>query len=230
MRVSRIIYKPLVLFIGIALLAEVSVYRAFFHVFTHAQQYDDTGTMLSLIQGFNEHGGLYREIYSPYGPFCSEFYFVIGKLLHVPITQDGIRWVVIILWTLSSVVGGLVAYRLANKIWIALLTQGLSFHQLYALEYEPGHPISLVALLLGALALALCIARGDILARTQAIFAGCIIGMLTMIKINIAVFAIASVGTALIYCAPRDLIGRITRWLVQAKRTSFYEAHSKIAA
>jgi hypothetical protein len=51
-----------------------------------------------------------------------------------------------------------------------------------------------------------------------------------MIKINLAVFAIASVGTALIYCAPRDLIGRITRSLVQAKTTSFYEAHSKIAA
>jgi hypothetical protein len=214
MRVPRIIYKPLVLFLGIALLAEVSVYRAFFHVFTHAPQYDDTGTMLSLIQGFNEHGGLYREIYSPYGPFCSEFYFVIGKLLHVPITQDGIRWVVIILWTLSSVVGGLVAYRLTNKIWIALLTQAFSFHELYALDFEPGHPISLVALLLGALALALCIARDDILGRTQAIFAGCIIGMLTMVKINLAVFAIASVGTALIYCAPRDLIGRITRWLV----------------
>ena len=214
MRVRRVIYRPLLLFLGIELVAIISVYRAFFHVFTHAPQYDDTGTMLSLIQGFNEHGGLYQEIYSPYGPFCSEFYFVIGKLLRVPITQDGIRWVVIILWTLSSVVGGLVAYRLTNKIWIALLTQAFSFHLLYALEYEPGHPISLVALLLGALALALCIARDDILDRTQAILAGCIIGLLAMIKINLAVFAIASVGTALIYCAPRDLIGRITRWLV----------------
>lgn len=214
MRERRIISKPLLLFPGIALLAMVSVYRAFFHVFTHAPQYDDTGYMLSLIQGFNEHGGLYRETFSQYGPFFSEFYFVIGKLLHVPITQDGIRWVVIILWTLSSVVGGLVAYRLANKIWIALLTQAFSFHELYTLDFEPGHPISLVALLLGALALALCIARDDIVNRTQTIFAGCIIGMLAMIKINLAVFAIASVWTALIYCAPRDLIGRITRWLV----------------
>ena len=143
----------------------VSVYRAFFHVFTHAPQYDDTGFMLSLIQGFNEHGGLYRETFSRYGPFFSEFYFVIGKLLRVPITQDGIRWVVVILWTLSSVVGGLVAYRLANKIWIALLTQAFSFHELYTLEYEPGHPISLVALLLVALALALCIARSRHLAQ-----------------------------------------------------------------
>lgn len=214
MRERRIIFKLLLLFFGIALLALVSVYRAFFHVFTHARQYDDTGYTLSLIQGFNERGGLYRETFSSFGPFFSESYFVIGNLLRVPITQDGIRWVVIILWTLSSVVSGLVAYRLANKIWIALLTQAFSFHELYTLDFEPGHPISLVALLLGALALALCVGRENVLDRTQAIIAGCIVGMLAMIKINLAVFAIASVGTALIYCAPRDLVGRITRWLV----------------
>src|SRR5262245_21327546 len=83
MKERRVIYKLVLLLLGIALLAEVSACRAFFHVCTHARQYDDTGFMLSLIQGFNEHGRLYRETLSRYGPFFSEFYFVIGKLLHV---------------------------------------------------------------------------------------------------------------------------------------------------
>lgn len=75
-------------FAGASLLAAASAYRAFFDLFSYFAQYDDTGSMLSLIQGFNKRGGLYRDIFSPYGPFCSEFYLFVGRILSVPITHE----------------------------------------------------------------------------------------------------------------------------------------------
>jgi hypothetical protein len=49
---------------GATLLAAASAYRGFFDLFSYFAQYDDTGCMLSTIQGFNEHGGLYKEIFT----------------------------------------------------------------------------------------------------------------------------------------------------------------------
>jgi hypothetical protein len=195
------------------LLAAASAYRAFFDLFSYFAEYDDTGFMLSLIQGFNEHGGLYREIFSPYGPFFSEFYLFVGRTLSAPITQDGIRWIVLVFWVGSSLAGSAIAYRLTHKIWVALLVQALSFHMLDALVEEPGHPISLVAALLGAFALVVNCPRENKVGRVQAILAGTILGMLCMTKINLGIFAIAAAGTAWVYCSPRDAFGRALRWI-----------------
>jgi hypothetical protein len=199
--------------LGATLLAAVSAYRAFLDLFSYFAQYDDTGFMLSLIQGFNEHGALYRELFSPYGPFYSEFYFLVGRILHAPITHDGIRWIVLVLWVASSLAGSVIAYRLTQRIWVALLVQALSFHMLDALAEEPGHPVSLVAALLAALALAMTWSRETIAGRVRAILAGALLGMLCMTKINLGLFAIAAVGTAWIYCSPRNLFGRTLRWI-----------------
>jgi hypothetical protein len=205
--------KFLLFVAGATLLAAASAHRAFFDLFSYFAQYDDTGFMLTLIQGFNEHGGLYREIFSPYGPFYSEFFLFVGRILNAPITHDGIRWIVLVLWVGSSLAGSAIAYRLTKRIWVALLVQALSFHMLDALAEEPGHPISLVAVLLAALALGLNWPRKNRVGRVQAILAGTILGMLCMTKINLGVFAVAAVGTAWIYCSPRDLWGRRLRWI-----------------
>jgi len=198
---------------GAALLAAASAYRGFFDLFSYFAQYDDTGSMLAIIQGFNEHGGLYRETFSPYGPFYSEFYLFVGRMLSVPITQDGIRWIVLALWVGSSLASSALAYRLTHRIWIALLVQALSFHMLDALVDEPGHPISLVAALLAAFALVVNWPREKEAGRVQAILAGTILGMLCMTKINLGLFAIAAAGTACVYCSARDVFGRAARWI-----------------
>lgn len=198
---------------GATVLAAASGYRAFFDLFSYFAQYDDTGSMLALIQCFNECGGLYRETFSPYGPFCSEFYLFAGRILRVPMTHDGLRWMVLVIWVGSSLAGSAIAYRLTRRIWVALFVQALSFHMLHRLIAEPGHPISLVAALVAALALVVNSPRENEPGRVQAILAGTILGMLCMTKINLGLFAVAAAGTAWIYCSPRDVLGRALRWL-----------------
>ena len=195
------------------MLAAGSAYCAFFDLFAYYAQYDDTGSMLALIQGFNERGGLYRETFSPYGPFCSEFYLFIDRILNVPITHDGLRWMVLVLWVGIPLASSALAYRMTQRIWVALLVQALSFHMLDGLIDEPGHPISLVAALLAALALVVNFSREDKLGRVQALLAGTILGMLCMTKLNLGLFAVAAAGTAWVYCSPRDVWGRVLRWM-----------------
>lgn len=219
---NSVAVRKFLLFIGGAtLLATASAYRAFFDLFSYFAQYDDTGFMLSLIQGFNDHGGLYREVFSPYGPFYSEFYLFVGRILNAPITHDGIRWIVLVLWVGSSLASGVVAYRLTRRIWVALLVQAFSFHMLDALAEEPGHPISLVAGLLAALALVVNRPRENEAGRVQAILSGTILGMLCMTKINLGLFAVAALGTAWVYCSPRNVFGRAARWITAFLFCSF---------
>ncbi len=206
---------------GATVLAAASAYRAFFDLFAYFAQYDDTGAMLALIQCFNERGGLYGEVFSAYGPFCSEYYLFVGRILSVPITHDGLRWLVLVLWVGCSLAGSVIAYRLTRRIWVALLVQALSFHMLHGLIAEPGHPVSLVAALVAALALVLNSPRGNKPGRVQAILAGTILGMLCMTKINLGLFAVAAAGTAWVYCSPRDGWGRALRWIAAFLFCSF---------
>jgi hypothetical protein len=131
----------------------------------------------------------------------------------VPITHDGVRWFVLALWVGCSLAGGVLAYRLTHRIWLALLVQALSFHMLDPLVDEPGHPISLVAALLAAFALVANLSGKKSTGFVQAILAGTLLGMLCMTKINLGLFAIAATGTAWIYCSPGDLFGRVLRWM-----------------
>lgn len=181
--------KVSLLAIGTLLLAGACGYGAFLNLFCNLADYDDTGYMLCLIQGFNERGSLYRDIFSQYGPFFSEFYWFVGRILRVPITHDGIRWVVLVLWVGSSIAAGTLAYRSAQRIWIALLVQAVSFHMLAGLVGEPGHPISLAGGLLATIALVGNSWRETRHGRAQAFLMGTFLGLLTMTKINLGLLA-----------------------------------------
>jgi hypothetical protein len=196
------------------LVACVTAYRGFFELFSHFSFYDDTGYMLSLIRGFNEHGHLYQAIFSQYGPFYSELYYLVCRICGVPVTQDAIRWVVLALWSASSVAGAAVAFQLTGRVWISIIAQLLCFHLLYPLSGEPGHPISLVVTCLGAIAVCLMAKKGEQLVLWQGFVTGALLGALLMIKVNLGVFALAAVGSAWVYCTPLNKLGRLLRWVV----------------
>lgn len=197
--------------LSILAVACATAYRGFLELFSVATFYDDTGYMLSLIKGFNEHGHLYRETFSQYGPFYSEFYYFVCGVLGVPITHDGIRWVVLIFWVFNSIAGAIVAFRLTGRIWIALLAQALCFHVLESLVGEPGHPLSLVMACFGSLALCLTGGKSEQRIFWQPVAIGTLLGALLMTKINLGIFAVAAVGTALIYRSPLDRWGKVLR-------------------
>ena len=89
-------------------------------------------------------GTCIRRLFGPYGPFFSEFYYLVCGIAGVPITHDGIRWVVLVLWVASSIAGAILAFRLTGRIWMAILAQLICFHALDRLAWEPGHPLSLI--------------------------------------------------------------------------------------
>lgn len=197
-----------------ALLAGVSAYRGFLKLFTRLNAYDDTGYMLSLIQSFNQSGGLYRDVFSQYGPFYSEFYFILDRLLGISITHDGIRWVVLSFWVGSSIAAGIVAWQFRRSAWTAILVQMLAFQTLEVLWADPGHPLSLAVACLAGLTVCLSGIGVGKINWWRPIIAGALIGMLLLIKINLGLFALASVGTAAVFCCPVDRAGRLLRWAV----------------
>ncbi len=203
--------KLLFLSLSIGAVACATAYRGFLELFSVATPYDDTGFMLSLIKGFNERGHLYQETFSQYGPFYSEFYYLVCGVLGVPITHDGIRWVVLVFWIFASIAGAIFAFRLTGRIWIALLAQLFCFHALKSLVGEPGHPLSLVVACFGVLALCLAGEKGEQTKFWRPLAIGTVLGVLLMIKINIGAFALAAVGAALIYRSPLDRWGQALR-------------------
>jgi hypothetical protein len=57
-----------------ALVAMAAAVTAYFTVFTVFAPYDDEGTLLVTLQSFAHGHVLYRDIYSPYGPFSHEVF------------------------------------------------------------------------------------------------------------------------------------------------------------
>ena len=181
-------------------------------MFSVTLPYDDTGYMLSLIKGFNQHGHLYQKVFSQYGPFYSEFYYLVCGIAGVPTTHDGIRWIVLVLWVLSSIGGAILAFRFTGRIWMAILAQLICFHTLDRMAWEPGHPLSLIIAGCGFLALCLSGQESERPKVWQAIAIGMGLGALLTIKINIGIFAVAAVGTAWIYSLPMDVPGKALRY------------------
>ncbi len=190
-----------------------TAYRGFFELFSVILPYDDTGFMLSLIKGFNQHGHLYQKVFSHYGPFYSEFYYFVCGIAGVPTTHDGIRWVVLVLWVFISVTGAILAFRFTGRIWMAILAQLICFHSLDRMVWEPGHPLSLIIACLGFLTLCLSGKENEQPRLWQAIAIGMGLGALLTIKLNIGVFAVAAVGTAWIYSLPLNIPGKALRYV-----------------
>ena len=205
--------KFLLFLVSVTVVCCATAYRGFLELFSGTAYYDDTGYMLSLIRGFNEHGHLYGLTFSQYGPFVSEFYYLVCRCFGVPATHDGIRWVVLCLWTLSSVAGAILALRVSGRIWIAIIAQLLCFDVLSRLSTEPGHPIGLVVPCLSAIALCLAGKQSNEPTLWQPVIVGVLLGILLMIKINLGVFAWAAVATAAVFCAPLDAFGKTLRWI-----------------
>jgi hypothetical protein len=197
--------------LGITVVACLLGYHGFLELFTKLAFYDDTGYMLSLIKSFNENGHLYKSTFSQYGPFYSEFYYLVSRVLRVPPTHDGIRWVVLVLWVYSSIAGAILAFRLTGRISIAIIAQLLCFHVLNMLAQEPGHPLSLIIVCFGTIILCLDGRRSVDPNSRQAIIIGLCLGALLMMKINLGLFAVAAVGTAWIFYSPLDRWGKIGR-------------------
>src|SRR4051812_47491197 len=95
-------------------------------MFSTFMLYDDEGYVLLTLKNFIGHGGLYRDVYSQYGPFPYVFYSVL-HLFGVPISHLAGRLVTLTAWLGAALGASALAWRAARSLPLALATLAGTF-------------------------------------------------------------------------------------------------------
>lgn len=174
-----------------ALLAMAAAVAAYFSIFANFAPYDDEGTLLVTVQSFAHGDVLYRDIYSPYGPFYYELFGGLFALAGKAVTTDASRSIVVVLWVAASLLYGIAAQRLTARLALGAAGMAAAFGTLYPLANEPMHPQGLCVLLLGALTLLAVCGPGRNPGRLGAC-AGALAAALVLTKLNLGAYALAA--------------------------------------
>ncbi len=197
------------------LVAIAAVAAAYLAIFTLFSPYDDEGTLLVTLKAFNQGEVLYRDVYSPYGPFYYELFGGFFALTGWSVTTDASRLLVIVVWVLTSGLFGLAVQRLSGRLLLGLVGMIVSFGILFVLIGEPMHPHGLSIALLGAFVLIL--ASGP---PRRVSLAGGVVGALlaavVLTKLNLGVYAAVAVPLAAVLTIEPLYRRRWVRWPVVA--------------
>ena len=150
--------------------------------------YDDEGYVLLSLRNFAEHGGLYRDVYTQYGPFPFVFYSALHAL-GFPLTHTAGRLLTLGAWTGTALAAAALTGYVTRHILLRLLVLAGVFVYLWVMANEPSHPGGLIVLLTVLLAAAgyRWIDRGNV--DRWAVAVGLVTAALLLTKINIGVFA-----------------------------------------
>jgi hypothetical protein len=163
-------------------------------LFTSFMLYDDEGYILLSLRNFAEHGGLYDQVYSQYGPF---FYAALDALragLGFVWDNTSARWFTLFNWVGASLISGLLVWRIRRLASAALFTGAGVFTLLWIMLQEPGHPGGFITLLV---ALAAWFGAECIRAGRPVVFAatlGTLGAVIALTKINVGAFLVIPAG------------------------------------
>ena len=160
-------------------------------MFSAFMYYDDEGYVLISYRHFAEHGQLYREVYSQYGPFP----YVATWLFHelgLPLTHTVGRLGNLFAWVGCALCAAHIVWRGTRSLAAAVVGLGITFPYLWIMTSEPSHPGGMTALGTALIAAAghslLLEGRG----RAWSIVVGSIGAALTLTKINVGAFVVFS--------------------------------------
>lgn len=168
--------------------------------------YDDEGYMLIALRSFLEHGHLYDDVFSQYGPFYYEFWGGFFELFGLSVDHDGGRAAAIFAWVAASLLFGLSIWRMTRSILLGLATQMLVFGAIITVVNEPMHPGGTICLLLGAIVALSCLARARTSPLGMAFLGGGVMALI-LVKINVGAFALVALALACAVSYPR-----LARW------------------
>jgi hypothetical protein len=186
------VVRSILVYAGIAIAAALAAYYA---IFTNFALYDDEGTLLVTVQAFAHGDVLYRDVYTPYGPFYYELFGGLFALTGKAVTTDASRSIVIVLWVATSLLYGISVQRLSGRLALGAAAMIAAFAPLVVLANEPMHPQVLCVLLLGAITLLAVTASDRNPARWGAL-AGALGAALVLTKLNLGAYAIAAAALA----------------------------------
>lgn len=184
------------------LIARVQAFNGFAY-------YDDEGYLLISLKSFLDHGSLYDDVFTQYGPFYYEFWGGAFSILGISVNHDGGRVATMAAWLLSSLLIGLSTWRMSRSIVLGLATQIVAFGALARLVVEPMHPGGIIVLLLATIVTISCFVRDRMSKFSIALLGGAVMA-LVLVKINVGTFALAAV--ALVCTATYPILVR-RRWL-----------------
>jgi hypothetical protein len=183
--------------LGFAAMTVVTVLIAHPTMFAAFHNYDDEGYMLTALKSFVNHGHLYDQVFTQYGPFYYEWWGGIFSVFGIDVTHDSGRAVTMIVWVLGGLLFGLGTWRLTRSLFLGLGVQALTFNALGVLNNEPMHPIGLIGLLLATIVLlSTFVGDEDRPSPYPLALIGAAVAALALTKINVGVFAFVSVALA----------------------------------
>lgn len=182
------VVRSILVYAGVSMAAAVAAYYA---IFTNFAPYDDEGTLLVTVQAFAHGEVLYRDVYTPYGPFYYELFGGLFALTGKAVTTDASRSIVIVLWVATSLLYGVSVQRLSGRLALGAGGMIAAFAPLVVLANEPMHPQVLCVLLLGAITLLTVLASARNPARWGGA-AGALLAALVLTKLNLGVYALAA--------------------------------------
>jgi hypothetical protein len=161
-------------------------------MFSGFAPYDDEGYMLIALKSFLNHGSLYDDVFSQYGPFYYEAWGAVFSVFGIPVTHDGGRSVALAAWVASALVVGLASWRMTGSLLLGLATQILVFGGIATVVNEPMHPGGIICLLLAAILAISCFVRDRVSSYAMAALGGAVAALI-LVKINVGFFALAAV-------------------------------------
>ncbi len=186
---------------GMAVLA-ATIALGFTTLFSTLAAYDDEGYFLITIKGYLSGAKLYDQTAGQYGPFPFEFMAAVFKLFGLDVSNDTGRLITLGFWLGAALLLALAAYRLSRSPLLAFVVYVLAFRVLVLAPNEPMHPSHLLMLLLAAV-IAITVFVTERKPRLAFALLGTLIAAALLSKVNIGVFAVASLVFAAVLASPR---------------------------
>ncbi len=184
-------------------------------MFSRFMLYDDEGYVLISLRNFAEHGRLYGDVYSQYGPFPHVCFYLLN-LAGMPLTHTAGRLITIAAWAGAGLCAAAIVWRAARSHALMAAVLAAVIIYLWVMVSEPSHPGGQIVIVVAVLAAFGAHWLAAERTRAWALLAGVGVAALLWTKINVGVFAAISVG-ALGMLHHRDSgVRRWARWIVPA--------------
>lgn len=190
----------------------VAAARLMFSTFMY---YDDEGYVLNSLRNFVAHGGLYREVYTQYGPFPFVFYYALHAL-GWPLTHTVGRLLTLAAWSGTALACTALVRQATRSLVASVATLAAVFLYLWVMASEPTHPGGLIVVstaILAALGYRWLAADR---VRAWAIAVGVVGAVLLLTKVNVGAFVtLAAIAWVLLHHR-HGAVRRWAPWLLMA--------------